>query len=73
VRGKWLPASFAPLALLAVLPIGSIVVGLMTVWRGVEPDRRRLHMILVILGALELVWTVFAQAIIGFAIALRSG
>jgi hypothetical protein len=73
VRGKALPASFAPLALLALLPIASIVIGLMTVWRGVEPDRRRLHMILVIIGALELVWTIFGQAVIGFAIALRSG
>jgi hypothetical protein len=70
-RGRLAP-SFAPLGLLALLPLASAAVGL-TAWRSAPPATRSRHGWLVALAVLELAWTGLAQSMIGFAIAWRSG
>lgn len=72
IRARTLRPSFIPLLVLAILPIASIVLGVRALLRGPAPALRRWHLVLVLVGALELVWTVFAQAIVGFAIGLQS-
>jgi hypothetical protein len=69
IRAERLRPSLAPLLALAVLPIASAAIGL---WgRGAAGRGWRAAF----LGAavLELAWTVVAAAMVGFAIAWRSG
>jgi hypothetical protein len=72
VRGEHLRPSFVPLGVLALLPLASAAVGLVA-WRTARPAARRWHGGLVALAVVELAWTGLAEAMIGFAIAWRSG
>jgi hypothetical protein len=72
VRAERLPASFVPLTVLSLLPIASAVVGVRGL-RSSSSSGRRWRLILIAVAGVELVCTILAQAIVGFAIALRSG
>jgi hypothetical protein len=70
VRTGALAPSVTPLTALALLPIASILVGIFSL--GAE-SRRRAHLVLGIVGGLELVWTLFGYAIVRFASAFHGG
>jgi hypothetical protein len=67
LRGGYFTPSFLPLMGLAVFPIASALVGS---GGGEVRGRRRA---LLGIALLELLWTVLAEALVGFAIAWRSG
>jgi hypothetical protein len=72
IRERRLAPSFVPLLVLALLPVASVAVGLLA--RGPSrPAERRWRIALLTVAVLEVVWTVLAQAMVGFAIAWRSG
>jgi hypothetical protein len=70
VRWERLAPSFTPLTLLATLPLAALVLGVVGLRQG---RARAAHGALVAVAVLELLWAVFASAMIGFAIAARSG
>jgi hypothetical protein len=70
VRAEWVVPRFAPLVVLAVLPVASAALGIHGLRTGGPRGR---HALLLGIAALELVWAVLASAMIGFAIAGRSG
>lgn len=72
VRADFTAPSFLPLLAVAVLPLGAVVPGAVMFSR-LDPPRRRLQVWLFGLAALEVVWAVLSLAIVGFAIAWRSG
>jgi hypothetical protein len=71
LRGEWLPPRFAPVIALGILPVTSAIVGAWAL-RGPSPARSR-HGWLVALAVLEMAWAVVVAAMVGFAIAWRSG
>ncbi|GIW42617.1 MAG: hypothetical protein KatS3mg076_3194 [Candidatus Binatia bacterium] len=72
IRRELLPPSFVPALLLAVLPVLSILLGTSR-YRTLDLEGRRTQWILFVLAAAELLWAVVALAMVGFAVALRSG
>jgi hypothetical protein len=72
IRGGSLAPSFAPLLLFAILPLASAAVGV-TAWRHARGTDRRRHGWLLGAAVLELLWVGVADAMVGFAIAWRSG
>jgi hypothetical protein len=72
VRGELARPSFVPLAVLAALPAAVLVASGRAVCRAAQGARRG-HAITLGIAAAELVWSVLAQALMGFAIAWRSG
>ena len=71
IRAERLRPSLAPLLALAVLPLASAALGIRGRRAGAAP--RGWHAALVGVALLELAWTVVAAAMVGFAIAWRSG
>jgi hypothetical protein len=72
VRDGRVAPSFVPLLLLALLPVASAMVGVLT--RGPSrPGDRRWRAALIAVAVLELAWTAVSEAMVGFAIAWRSG
>ena len=72
VRDQRIVPRFAPLLVLALFPVASVVIGVLA--RGLSrPDDRRRRAALIAVAVLQLAWTVAAQAMVGFAIAWRSG
>jgi hypothetical protein len=70
VRWERVEPSFTPLVLLAALPLAAVVLGI----RGLLGGRERgWHAALLAVAVVELLWAVMASAMIGFAIAARSG
>jgi hypothetical protein len=72
VRRETIRPSFVPLAVLALVPLASAAIGL-GAWRTARPPTRSRHAWLIAVAVLELAWTALAEAMVGFAIAWRSG
>jgi hypothetical protein len=70
LRAGWLNASFLPPLIGAALPLASGVLCAAGLARRVEKRRNAL---LLLVALLELLWAVIVLAIVGFAIAGRSG
>ncbi|MBM4269304.1 MAG: hypothetical protein FJ144_22310 [Deltaproteobacteria bacterium] len=64
IRAEQAEPSFAPAVVLGLAPLASLAVGLR-----VRPWRKGLF----VLALLELAWSVLTAALVGFAIAARSG
>ena len=62
---------FAPMIVLAALPLASLVVGGLGLRRG--DGRWRWHVALIAIGVVEGLWAFISTAAIGLAIGLRSG
>ncbi|GIW45412.1 MAG: hypothetical protein KatS3mg077_2694 [Candidatus Binatia bacterium] len=72
VRQHWLPPTFfAPMAL-AVLPLVAASLTLLLL-RSAPAGKRGHFVVALLLAAVELGWCVLVAAMVGFAIALRSG
>ena len=72
LRTERLRPSFVPLALLAAAPLASAVVGAAAL-RSPAAGSRGWHAALLVGAGVELAWTLLAEAMVGFAIAWRSG
>lgn len=72
IRAERLTPTFVPLLVLAALPVAAAVVGARGL-RIASPAARRWHWALLAIAGVELLWAVLAQAMVGFAIAWRSG
>jgi hypothetical protein len=72
IRAERVPPRFAPVVVLAVLPLASLVVGIRR-WVRSHPPRGRRELALLAVSLLELAWAVLSAAVVGFAIALQSG
>jgi hypothetical protein len=72
LRAERVRPGFAPVVVLVVLPFVSTLVGVRQLRRAEYPSFRRGHIVLLAIAALEVSFTVFAAAVVGFAIGLRS-
>jgi hypothetical protein len=70
LRAGWLEPSFVPPLIAAAAPLGSGILFALGLARGAE---RRRNALLLIVAVLEMLWAVTVLAIVGFAIAARSG
>ena len=70
VRTGRVEPRFAPMIVLAALPLASLVVGGLGLRRA-EPGRWRWHVVLIVLGVVEGLWAFVSTAAIGLAIGLR--
>jgi hypothetical protein len=72
IRAEVTEPSFVPVVGLGVLPLVSLGIGLAR-WRGTHPPRAATSVALAAIAALELAGAALAAAMVGFAIAWRSG
>jgi hypothetical protein len=72
IRAGRVKPAFGPMIALGLLPVASIVFGVVGLRRP-ESGNWSWHVGLLVVGALEIVWAVIASSIVGFAIAWRSG
>lgn len=72
VRQHWLPPTFLASILLAVLPVAAAS-GSAWLWRPAPPGKRWRLALALLVAVVELGWCVLVAAMVGFAIALRSG
>jgi hypothetical protein len=72
IRAERVPPSFAPVVLLGVLPLASLAIGLRRRARS-RAARGAGEVALLCAALLELAWAVLSAAMVGFAIAWRSG
>lgn len=71
VRGERLRPSFVPVVVLTLLPLGSLLLAVPR--RGAATATRTAAIAVVVLAVLELAWGAASAALVGFAIAARSG
>ena len=72
VRAGTLEPRYAPLIVLAALPAAALVTGVLGL-RAAAAGEGGWQIGVVVLAVVELVWAVLALAMVGFAIAWRSG
>lgn len=70
LRADWVNPSFLPPLIAAMLPFASGAISALHLARGIEKRRNAL---LLFVAVLETLWAVAVLAIVGFAIAARSG
>lgn len=71
VRWHWLPPTFAAPVALGMLPVAAAA-SILHRW-GKSEASNRVAMVVVLVAAAEVGWSVLVAAMVGFAIALRSG
>jgi hypothetical protein len=72
IRAERVSPSFTPVVALGTLPVVSALLGGLAL-RGAPYGRRRWHLAWVGVAVLEIAWTVLAAAMVGVAVAWRSG